>query len=387
MSFWKRKGLAKGRRGGTLVEVGLLVGLVAVVAISAVSGVGTKVTAIFSGTSNAMDSSFSAGGIGLAGGAAAPSNASPILSVSPTQAQVGSAYSYQVSASDADGDALTFSLSGSLPAGLSMISSGLVSGTPTGTGGSATVTVSDGRGGTTSAALSVPVNSLPTVTFAPPTGIVGDAYSYQVPGSDPDGDAVTFSLSGSLPAGLSMSSSGLISGTPTAAGGPSATVSVSDGRGGSASASATVWADANITDVSYLIQSGSWSGQPATFAFNHANAGSDVWVSSHQGAAVADNAWIGQNFPTAKTLSRVRLYLIGAGAVPASDRLVPSADLEYSSNGSTWSRALSMSLPYVDGPRSFDLPSPISAKYWRVRARSGTTNYGWHLYEVELYGH
>jgi len=46
------------------------------------------------------------------------------------------------------------------------------------------------------------------------------------------GDTLTFSASG-LPAGLSLTSGGLISGTPSAAGTASVTATVSDGRGGS----------------------------------------------------------------------------------------------------------------------------------------------------------
>lgn len=56
------------------------------------------------------------------------------------------------------------------------------------------------------------------VTFSPPAGTAA-AYSYQFVATDDSGDAPTYSLaSGSLPPGLTLSSSGLLSGTPSTAG-------------------------------------------------------------------------------------------------------------------------------------------------------------------------
>lgn len=63
---------------------------------------------------------------------------------------------------------------------------------------------------------------------------VGDTVSLQVAASDPDGDVPSFTATG-LPTGLSIASNGRISGTPSATGNYSTRVTVSDGRGGSAS--------------------------------------------------------------------------------------------------------------------------------------------------------
>jgi hypothetical protein len=62
----------------------------------------------------------------------------------------------------------------------------------------------------------------------------GDYVSFQISASDPDNDTLSFSASG-LPSGLSMSSTGLITGTIDygAAGSYSITICVSDGNGGS----------------------------------------------------------------------------------------------------------------------------------------------------------
>lgn len=66
---------------------------------------------------------------------------------------------------------------------------------------------------------------------------VGTAVNRQILASDADGDTLSYAASG-LPAGLSIGrTNGLISGTPGTAGSSAVTVTVTDGRGGSASAS------------------------------------------------------------------------------------------------------------------------------------------------------
>jgi hypothetical protein len=81
-----------------------------------------------------------------------------------------------------------------------------------------------------------------TITITNPgnqTGTVGTAVSLQVHASDSaSGQTLTFSATG-LPAGLSISSSGLISGTPTTAATSSVTVTAKDTTGASGSASFT----------------------------------------------------------------------------------------------------------------------------------------------------
>ncbi len=164
--------------------------------------------------------------------------------------RAGTAASLQIQASDsASGQTLTYSATG-LPAGLSVNSStGLLSGTPT-TAGTSTVTVTakDTTGASGSASFSWTVNPASTgntVTVTNPgsqTWTVGTAASLQIQASDSaSGQTLTYSATG-LPAGLSISSSGLISGSPTAASTGSTTVTVTDSTGavGSAAFSWTV---------------------------------------------------------------------------------------------------------------------------------------------------
>nr|WP_243639938.1 putative Ig domain-containing protein [Streptacidiphilus pinicola] len=92
-------------------------------------------------------------------------------------------------------------------------------------------------------AFTAGTSSAETVSVTNPgsqTGAVGTAVSKQVAATDSAGKSLTYSATG-LPAGLSISSSGLISGTPTTAGTSSVTVTASSGSAsGSTSFSWTV---------------------------------------------------------------------------------------------------------------------------------------------------
>ncbi|HEY8211681.1 MAG TPA: putative Ig domain-containing protein [Myxococcaceae bacterium] len=124
--------------------------------------------------------------------------------------------------------------SGVLPAGLSLTSGGVLSGTPTAaTAVSITITITDqnGQAGTRSYTFGTFTSpSITTTTLA--DGYVGTAYTGSVVGTG--GKApYSFSLTaGALPAGLSLASSGAITGTPTGAPGTATfTVTLTDANG------------------------------------------------------------------------------------------------------------------------------------------------------------
>jgi hypothetical protein len=123
----------------------------------------------------------------------------------------------------------TFSAGTGLPPGTTLSSSGILSGSPTTQGVySFPVTVKDTAGGSYSKTFSLtvvaPLISILTRTL--PNGQVGTAYSVQLfatGGSTP----YAWSISGA-PAGLTLSATGLLSGTPTADGAFTPTVSITD---------------------------------------------------------------------------------------------------------------------------------------------------------------
>jgi hypothetical protein len=158
-----------------------------------------------------------------------------IATASLPNGQVGVAYAGQFAAA---GGTSPYTWSGSAGDGLSVSSSGAVSGTPTAVGTFAvTVTVTDSLGVKTSGTFSVTVNppSLAVTTSSLPNGALTSAYSASLSatGGTPP---YTWSASG-LPAGITASSSGSLSGTPTSPGPFTVTVTVKDSAGGSASAS------------------------------------------------------------------------------------------------------------------------------------------------------
>jgi hypothetical protein len=126
--------------------------------------------------------------------------------------------------------------SGSLPTGLQISTAqgnGVISGTPTTAGTSSfTVRVTDSGGRTANQQLSITINaSISVTTTSLPTGAVGRPYPPTQLGVAGGAGPYTWDIpsgSGSLPQGLTLSTQGTISGTPTTAGAASFTVRVTD---------------------------------------------------------------------------------------------------------------------------------------------------------------
>lgn len=145
--------------------------------------------------------------------------------------QVGIAYSATMDGSGGS-PAYTWAVSG-LPAGLTMTSAGVVSGTPTTAGVyTATFTVTDAVGATASRAYTFTIRSAPAVATPSslPAGTVGTAYTATTFTGSGGLAPYTWSATG-LPTGLSVSSAGVLSGTPTANGTFSVVVTLRDSAG------------------------------------------------------------------------------------------------------------------------------------------------------------
>jgi hypothetical protein len=110
---------------------------------------------------------------------------------------------------------------GALPTGLTLSTAGVISGTPTLPGPySFTVQAANSQGQTAAKTLSILVATPLTITTTTlPDGTEQEAYTATLTTNSAATIPVTWSVSaGSLPAGLSLTTAGIISGTPTASG-------------------------------------------------------------------------------------------------------------------------------------------------------------------------
>jgi hypothetical protein len=125
--------------------------------------------------------------------------------------------------------------SGSLPGGLSLASSGELTGTPNTSGSfNFTITATDVNGCTGSRSYTLIVNICPTITVNPaslPSGLVGASYSQTVVATGGVTPYIYSVSSGTLPPGLTLASNGSLSGTPTTGGAYSFTVKAADVNG------------------------------------------------------------------------------------------------------------------------------------------------------------
>ncbi|MCP5160676.1 MAG: tandem-95 repeat protein [Hahellaceae bacterium] len=158
-------------------------------------------------------------------------DAPQISSVAPTAVVEGNLYQYQLVVNDPDdannGVDLSFSLTNP-PSGMVISTTGVVTWTPANgvtTSGTVTVTVADGgENGALPASQNFTVsvtafNQGPAITSTAPTAAIEDVlYQYQVTVNDPDdannGIDLSYSLSGA-PAGMTVSTTGLVSWTPS----------------------------------------------------------------------------------------------------------------------------------------------------------------------------
>ncbi len=139
--------------------------------------------------------------------------------------------------------------SGSLPAGVSLSADGTLSGTPTATGTFGfTVKVTDANSQSATQVTSLTINAGVSTTFpAPPTGAVGVAYSDTLTATGGTAPYTWSVNAGSLPPGITLTSAGVLAGTPTSTGSFTFTVNVVDQNNGIATTSITLVVSAGLT--------------------------------------------------------------------------------------------------------------------------------------------
>ncbi len=199
---------------------------------------------------------------------------------------VGSAYpSTQLEATGGSGTYSTWTLAtgSALPAGLTLSTSGAISGTPTGSASSTsfTVRVTDSASNTATASFSITVAAGVTITTSTSLadGYPGTAYSAVTLAAT--GGTGTYTgwavTSGSVPDGMTLSSAGLLSGTPTTAGDYSFTVRVTDSASNTASATFTLKVEATLSIPAISLPSAA-TGNPYSHTLAAVGgSGGNVW--------------------------------------------------------------------------------------------------------------
>ena len=173
-----------------------------------------------------------------------PENRAPVLNDVSFAAHPHENLSKAIFATDADGDALTYArVTNPTHGTLTFYNWGVFVYTPERTfegTDSFTATASDGKSTSAVATITINVklvNRAPTLSEDVFNTVVDRPFSRQLRAYDADGDALTFRIvGGALAPGLTLSPTGLISGTPTALSARFVTVEVADGNGGTGSA-------------------------------------------------------------------------------------------------------------------------------------------------------
>jgi hypothetical protein len=222
---------------------------------------------LLSGCAGVVSTPVHAGGSG-------PTALSISVSALPS-GQTKSAYSTSLAATGGTAPYAWSVSSGSLPSGLSLSGSGQISGTPSATGTSSfmvSVTDSSSPVETASGNLSITITAAATTvqitTSSLAAGQTNTAYSAALAATGGTAPYAWSVSSGSLPAGLTLSSAGQISGTPTTAGTSSFTVAVSDSSSPAASATANLGITIAASATSVHITTSSLSGGVAKTAYS-----------------------------------------------------------------------------------------------------------------------
>jgi hypothetical protein len=202
-----------------------------------------------------------------------PVNNPPTISGTPASSvDAGNEYAFTPTASDAEGNALSFSIANQPPWASFDTSTGTLSGTPSnedaGTYSDITISVSDGELSASLAAFSITVNAVtvntaPQISGTPASSVdAGNDYSFTPTASDAEGNTLSFTIGNQPPWASFDASTGTLSGTPSnedAGTHSDITISVSDGEFSASLAAFSITVNAVTVNTAPQI-----SGTPAS---------------------------------------------------------------------------------------------------------------------------
>ena len=303
-------------------------------------------------------------------------SAAPLItSAGSANGDIGVAFNYQITATNSP---TSYSMTGTLPANLTLdTSTGLISGSPT-ANGTANVTVFATNGsGSGSKALTItigPVIPAPVIN-SPLTAAatVGAAFSYQIAATN---SPTSFDATG-LPDGLTVNASGLISGTPTAAGLTSINLSATNSTGtGTATLALTASYSGSDTNLALNQPATALSFENATNAVARGNDGNGTtrWAAS---SAVFPQWWM-VDLGAVKSLSRVEIDWYSAASRSSKYKI------EVSTDGANFSTVADKTANTTVG-NTVD-PFTASGRYVRVTITGTSAGFA-SAYEFRVYGH
>ena len=265
-----------------------------------------------------------------------------------------------VTPSSSGGPVTSWSVSPSLPAGLSLdTSTGEISGTPTAVTSSASYTITaSNTGGSDTATVTIVVNDVApsSVTYSPNSFTLtkGTAMTAVTPSSN-GGPVTSWSVSPSLPAGLSLdTSTGEISGTPTAITSSASYTITASNTGGSDTATVTIVVnDVAPSSISYSPNSFTLTKGTAMTAVTPTSSGGPVtsWsVSPSLPAGLSLDTSTGEISGTPTAITSSASYTITASNTGGSDTAtvtievndVAPSSISYSPNSFTLTKGTAM---------------------------------------------
>lgn len=234
-------------------------------------------------------------------------NTPPTISGSPpARVSEGAAYSFTPSASDADGDTLSFDIV-NLPAWASLdTATGRLYGTPAaddaGVYASITITVSDGKEQASLAPFAIEVvavvtNGAPSLSGTPATSIdEGVMYSFTPTASDPDGDTLSFDIANRPAWAAFDTTTGQLYGTPAdgdAGSYGNIVISVSDGQESASLPSFSITVQAVVTNSPPTIGGSPTAAVTEGTAYNFTPSASDPDGDNLTFSITGKPAWAG----------------------------------------------------------------------------------------------
>lgn len=288
------------------------------------------------------------------------------------QAFTGSAYSASLSATN--GITPYTWTADSLPPGLTLLPTGEIFGTPSMAGEyEIAFTVTDSSQPSAMATRTLRLTArrdLDITTDSLPPGYAGKSYAAVViaAGGRP---SYTFRASGELPPGLSIASSGVISGTPTKAGAYTIALKVSDAAGGNAKASVVLPIGTTLTVTSASLPAGV-AGTPY-YAFLSAAGGTAPYV------------WSIDNLPDGVALIPSLGFILGTPIQAGTYSLHPTVtDSASPAHVAQAALALVIDAPLAIAPAELPPAASGSSYVATFEATGGTPPYRWAADETTL---